>query len=162
MQNITKSKNQSNFDFIMLLINSQIEMEKDLIANLSNISAYIKSNTENINWAGFYLYKENELVLGPFQGNPACNRIQIGSGVCGTAFKENKTILVEDVDKFDGHIACDSMSKSEIVIPININGKTIGVLDIDSPVVSRFTDEDKENFEKIVEIIENNMSFQGI
>ena len=118
--------------------------ENDLTALLSNLSAFIKENIDNINWAGFYIYKDKELVLGPFQGKIACTRIQPGKGVCGTAFIYAKTIIVEDVHKFEGHIACDSDSLSEIVVPIIINNNVWGVIDVDSPILSRFTDKEKK------------------
>ena len=122
--------------------------ENDLIANLSNGSALLKESLDQINWAGFYLMREQDgkrqLVLGPFQGKPACVRIPVGKGVCGTAAKENRTLLVKNVHEFPGHIACDSASQSEIVIPIRNQGEVIGVLDIDSPVLDRFSEKDKE------------------
>lgn len=123
-------------------------------ANLANASALLWQNLENINWAGFYLMYEGALVLGPFQGKPACIRIEVGKGVCGTAVAEEKTQLVPDVHAFPGHIACDSASRSEIVIPIWKNGKIYGVLDIDSPVTGRFTQEDQAGLERFVEVLE--------
>ena len=133
--------------------------ENDLIANLSNGSALLKESLDQINWAGFYLMREQDgkrqLVLGPFQGKPACVRIPVGKGVCGTAAKENRTLLVKNVHEFPGHIACDSASQSEIVIPIRNQGKVIGVLDIDSPVLDRFSEKDKEGLEKIAAVIES-------
>ena len=116
--------------------------EADLIANMFN-------RLENVNWAGFYLYKEEQLVLGPFQGQPACIRIPMGRGVCGTAAAERTTQLVEDVHAFDGHIACDAASNSEIVIPLVLNNELIGVLDIDSPIYSRFDEDDKIGLEAL-------------
>lgn len=121
-----------------------IESEKDYIANLSNISALLFMELENLNWAGFYLTKEDELVLGPFQGKPACVRIPIGTGVCGTAVQTNSVQRVYDVHEFEGHIACDAASNSEIVIPFTINGEVAGVLDIDSPNIGRFNEIDEE------------------
>jgi GAF domain-containing protein len=106
------------YEYMLLLVGGQLKSESDFIANLSNISAVIKSGLDNTNWVGFYLYNGEELVLGPFQGLPACNRIKIGSGVCGNAVSLRKTLRVDDVHSFDGHIACDSASNSEIVIPI--------------------------------------------
>ncbi len=131
----------------MDIFEKQLEIlfeENDLTALLSNLSAFIKENIDNINWAGFYIYKDKELVLGPFQGKIACTRIQPGKGVCGTAFIYSKTIIVEDVHKFEGHIACDSYSLSEIVVPIIINNNVWGVIDVDSPILSRFTDKEKK------------------
>jgi L-methionine (R)-S-oxide reductase len=124
--------------------------ESDLIANAANTAALIYHALPDINWAGFYFLKGDELVLGPFQGKPACIRIMLGKGVCGTAVKERKTILVPDVSKFTGHIACDSESKSEIVIPLIKSDILIGVLDIDSPILARFDEEDKKGLEKLV------------
>ncbi|RTZ16894.1 GAF domain-containing protein [Vibrio aquaticus] len=121
-----------------------IESESDLIANLSNISALLNMELEQLNWVGFYLMKEGELVLGPFQGKPACVRIPVGKGVCGTAVAENQVQRVHDVHEFEGHIACDAASNSEIVIPFSINGEIAGVLDIDSPNVGRFSEIDQE------------------
>jgi GAF domain-containing protein len=129
-----------------------ISKERDAIANMSNFSALLFNGLENINWAGFYILKDKQLVLGPFQGKPACIRIDIGKGVCGTAALEKRTIVVEDVNKFPGHIVCDSYSKSEIVIPLISNGKLIGVLDIDSPVKNRFGETDKKELENMVEL----------
>lgn len=118
--------------------------ENDTIANLSNASSLLNQFLTEINWVGFYLMKEGELVLGPFQGLPACVRIPVGRGVCGTAVEQKKTIVVEDVHQFPGHIACDAASNSEIVIPLLKNGEVIGVLDIDSPIKNRFSNEDAE------------------
>jgi len=123
--------------------------EADLIANMANLSALMFNRLENVNWAGFYLYKEEQLVLGPFQGQPACIRIPMGRGVCGTAAAERTTQLVEDVHAFDGHIACDAASNSEIVIPLVLNNELIGVLDIDSPIYSRFDEDDKVGLEAL-------------
>lgn len=132
--------------------------ETDLIANLSNSAALLNEALEAINWVGFYLIKgqgdQRQLVLGPFQGKPACVRIAIGKGVCGTAVKENRSQLVADVHEFPGHIACDSQSRSEIVIPIRDRGEVVGVLDIDSPFLARFSEEDRAGLEKIGAVIE--------
>lgn len=133
-----------------------LDDETNFIANLSNIAALLNFYLEDINWVGFYIKDSNdELVLGPFQGLPACVRIKIGSGVCGTAFSENKTQRVPDVHAFPGHIACDSASNSEIVVPLvsNKSQEVIGVLDIDSPKFDRFSETDQEYLEKIVELI---------
>ena len=123
-------------------------------ANLANTAAAIWQIMERINWAGFYLMNGGKLVLGPFQGKPACIEIPVGKGVCGTAVKEEKTILVEDVHQFPGHIACDSASNSEIVVPIFKNGTVYGVLDIDSPYFARFTAEDQRGLEALVRALE--------
>ena len=128
------------------------------IANLANISAALWQALENINWVGFYLMNGGKLVLGPFQGKPACIEIPLGRGVCGTAAQNQKAVLVEDVHQFPGHIACDSASNSEIVVPIFKNGAVYGVLDIDSPYFARFTQEDQRGLEEIVKILEENLS----
>ena len=128
--------------------------ENDLIANLSNASAVIKLAYEGTNWVGFYLFKENMLVLGPFQGKPACIRIPLNKGVCGAAASKKETVLVPDVHKFPGHIACDSASRSEIVIPILKDGKLFGVLDMDSPELEYFKESDREILESPVKAIE--------
>jgi GAF domain-containing protein len=124
------------------------------IANLANVSAAIWQAMDKINWAGFYLMDGGKLVLGPFQGKPACIEIPFGKGVCGTAVKEEKTILVEDVHQFPGHIACDSASNSEIVVPVFKNGEVYGVLDIDSPYFARFTADDQQGLEALVKVLE--------
>ena len=124
------------------------------VANLANASALIWQTLPDINWAGFYKMEKGILVLGPFQGKPACIEIPVGRGVCGTAVSEDKTQLVYDVHEFPGHIACDSASNSEIVVPIHVNGEIWGVLDIDSPKVGRFDEQDKEGLEAVVRILE--------
>ena len=125
-----------------------------VVANLANTSAAIWQAMDNINWAGFYLMEQGKLVLGPFQGKPACIEIPVGRGVCGTAVAEQKTQLVYDVHQFPGHIACDSASNSEIVVPIFKDGQVWGVLDIDSPSIGRFTEADKTGMETLVKILE--------
>lgn len=125
------------------------------ITILSNVSALIYETLDNLNWCGFYILRNNRLELGPFQGKVACTKIEIGKGVCGTSVLKDETILVKDVHEFPGHIACDTASNSEIVIPIHINGSIYGVLDIDSPMINRFSDDDKKNLEEIVMLIEN-------
>ena len=123
-------------------------------ANLANASALLWQHLENINWAGFYIMEQGALVLGPFQGKPACIRIPVGKGVCGTAAAEDRTQLVADVHQFPGHIACDGASNSEIVVPIHKDGQVWGVLDIDSPSIGRFTEEDRIGLEKFVCVLE--------
>ena len=127
------------------------------IANLANASAAIWQAMDRINWAGFYLMEQGKLVLGPFQGKPACIEIPVGKGVCGTAVAQKKTQLVEGVHQFPGHIACDSASNSEIVVPIYKNGEIYGVLDIDSPYFARFTDEDQRGLEALVRVLEESL-----
>ncbi|MDR0734430.1 MAG: GAF domain-containing protein [Elusimicrobiota bacterium] len=127
--------------------------ESDAVANMANIAALIWQRTADINWAGFYILKEGQLVLGPFQGKPACTRIAMGRGVCGTAAQSRHTVVVPDVCAFPGHIACDAASRSEIVVPIvKSDGDLYGVLDIDSPLKDRFSPRDKAEFEEIVKI----------
>lgn len=123
-------------------------------ANLANASALLWQHLENINWAGFYIMEQAALVLGPFQGKPACIRIPVGKGVCGTAAAEDRTQLVADVHQFPGHIACDGASNSEIVVPIHKDGQVWGVLDIDSPLFDRFAPEDREGLEDFVKALE--------
>lgn len=134
-------------------LDALLEGETNLIANLSNASALLNTFLKEINWVGFYLMDEGELVLGPFQGLPACVRIPVGRGVCGTTVAKEQTMVVDDVHAFPGHIACDAASKSEIVIPLIKNGVVLGVLDIDSPIEARFTSEDKEGLEKFVDVL---------
>jgi GAF domain-containing protein len=124
--------------------------ERDRIANLANASALLWQELADLNWAGFYLLKQGELVLGPFQGKPACVRIAIGRGVCGTAAQQRRTIVVPNVHEFPDHIACDSASNSEIVVPLIKNNELLGVLDIDSPSLNRFDDQDRVGLEQIV------------
>lgn len=130
-----------------------IQDESNLIANLSNVSALLNAHFDQINWVGFYLWddQEQELVLGPFQGKVACNRIPMGRGVCGSALQQQQTLIVPDVHAFAGHIACDSASRSEIVVPIIIDGHPFGVLDIDAPVTNRFTTEDQALLEACID-----------
>ena len=124
------------------------------IANLANASALLWQRLEGLNWAGFYLLEGDLLVLGPFQGKPACIEIPLGKGVCGTAAQEGRTLLVPDVHAFPGHIACDCDSRSEIVIPLRDGGRVVGVLDIDSPVPARFTEADRLGLERFVSALE--------
>ena len=134
-------------------------MVSELIPNLANISALVYHQMPDLNWVGFYLFDGKKLVLGPFQGKPACIYISLDKGVCGKAATDLKTVIVPDVDKFPGHIICDSASRSEIVIPLKTSdGKIIGVFDIDSPSVNRFSESDKNGLEKIVEILSKTVS----
>ncbi len=132
-----------------------LEGEPDMIATLANLSALLNQELADINWVGFYLLQGETLVLGPFQGKPACVRIPVGRGVCGTAVAEGKTQLVDDVHQFAGHIACDGASNSEIVIPLRRGGEIIGVLDIDSPIFNRFDEQDRIGLEETVQILES-------
>ena len=125
------------------------------ITVLSNAAALLWDSLEDINWAGFYLMKDGKLLLGPFQGKPACTVIEVGKGVCGTAVAEDKTQLVKNVHEFPGHIACDSASNSEIVVPVHAEGSVYGVLDIDSPLLGRFSEEDRDGLEAFVRVLES-------
>lgn len=129
-----------------------IANESNFIANAANASALLFHSLPEINWAGFYIAEGQELVLGPFQGKPACVRIPFGRGVCGTAARERKTLVVPDVNRFPGHIACDTASRSEIVVPLLNWGRLLGVLDIDSASLNRFDDEDQEGLESVVSV----------
>ena len=155
---MTKEVNAMDYETLKKEIKALIDGVPYEIANLANVSAALWQAMENINWVGFYLMNGEKLVLGPFQGKPACIEIPHGRGVCGTAAQEKRTVLVEDVHQFPGHIACDSASNSEIVVPILKNGAVYGVLDIDSPHFSRFTAEDQRGLEEIVKILEENLS----
>ncbi|CAD2224722.1 conserved hypothetical protein [Pseudoalteromonas sp. 3J6] len=145
-------------DFYQSLVKqteSLIGGESNIIANMANISALLFTSLEDVNWAGFYFMDSpSELVLGPFQGNPACIRIPVGKGVCGTAAATEQTQLISDVHAFDGHIACDAASNSEIVVPIMKNGSVFAVLDIDSPSIGRFDTDDQAGLEALVKCLE--------
>ena len=133
-------------------LRSLLQDERDFIANAANLSSLLFYSLPDLNWAGFYLLKNEELVLGPFQGKPACVRIKLGQGVCGTAASRRQTILVENVHDFPGHIACDSASNSEIVVPILTGDRLIGVLDLDSPTLARFDEDDARGLNELVDI----------
>ena len=141
-------------ELILEQLKSLIKDEEHLIPNLANASALLFQELPDISWAGFYLMTDEYLLLGPFQGKPACIRIQHGKGVCGSAAAEDKTLRIDNVHEFPGHIACDSASNSEIVIPIHHNGKVAGVLDIDSTSFSRFGEEEQILLEKFVTLLE--------
>lgn len=149
---------ETNYNLLGKQLASLIEDETNLIAILSNTSALLNDNLDQINWVGFYLIENNELILGPFQGHPACVHISIGKGICGTAVANNQTQLVDDVNTFPGHIACDANSKSEIVVPIHVDNEIIGVLDIDAPITQRFSKDDQQGLEEIVSILEHQLS----
>jgi L-methionine (R)-S-oxide reductase len=147
-----------DYDLLVRQVASVLEGETSLVANASQFSALVYDTLAELNWAGFYLTvpgkngREQDLLVGPFQGKPACARIPFGRGVCGTSAAERRTIVVEDVHAFPGHIACDSASNSEIVIPLVKNGKVIGVFDIDSPTLNRFTEEDRAGLEAMLKV----------
>lgn len=134
-------------------VQALIHDETDFLANMANTSSLLYHLLPEVNWVGFYLYREEQLILGPFHGKPACVRIAIGKGVCGTAAERKETVIVPDVHQFPGHIACDAASQSEIVVPMIKDGRLIGVLDIDSPIKNRFDETDQTYLEKIVEIL---------
>lgn len=155
-EEITIDRSQSEEEIYKSLlpqIQSIINPEEPVTSALANVSAILKDAFPKISWVGFYMAKEKSLFLGPFQGKNACTVIESGKGVCGSSFAKNETIIVEDVDKFEGHIACDSQSKSEIVIPIGFNGKVIGVLDLDSYSTAAFNETDTYYLEKIIFIL---------
>jgi len=133
-------------------LTSLLEGEPDAIANAANTAALLYHSMPDVNWVGFYLFKSNELVLGPFQGKPACVRIPLGKGVCGTAAERRQSIVVPDVNAFPGHIACDSASRSELVVPLVRHGALLGVLDLDSPMLGRFDETDRAGCESFVRI----------
>ncbi len=161
MFNITNDENlEKNYKYMNMAIKDLLLTENDEIAVLSNISAFINAYMDKINWVGFYLLKNNELVLGPFQGGPACIRIKVGKGVCGTAVSENKVQVVQNVHDFPGHIACDSNTNSEVVLPITINGEFYGVLDIDSPILDRFSNAEVDALIETVKLIEELLCVQ--
>jgi len=151
LQGIERMNDKQKLDYLLLTLEGQLSSESDPLANISNASALIYAILDRLNWAGFYFMRGNELVLGPFQGLPACNRIKLDSGVCGAAARTKKTQLVPNVHEFPGHIACDSASSSELVVPIVKDGKVYGVLDLDSPEFNRFTELEKESLERFVE-----------
>ncbi|CAH0209644.1 MULTISPECIES: GAF domain-containing protein [Peribacillus] len=152
-----QGKKEKNYELVQKQLLALIEDETNRIANLSNAAALLNLFLDEINWVGFYLYEEGQLILGPFQGLPACVRIPMGKGVCGTSAATEKTLRVEDVHQFPGHIACDAASRSEIVIPLMKDGKLLGVLDIDSPITDRFDEMDQQGLEKFAEILSNHL-----
>lgn len=131
--------------------------ETDVIANMANISALLFNEMPDLNWSGFYILRQGELVLGPFQGKPACVRIAVGKGVCGTAVASGQIQLVKDVHEFPGHIACDAASNSEIVLPVRLRGEIIAVLDIDSPSLARFDEADSQGLSELVAVFERRL-----
>ena len=147
-----------NYETVLLQLKGLTDGESDLIANLSNAAALLNHFLDDINWVGFYLAKGQELVLGPFQGLPACIRIPFHKGVCGHAATTKQTVVVSNVHEFPGHIACDEATNSEIVIPLIKDDQLIGVLDIDSPVLNRFSKMDQDYLEQFVQILINTMN----
>ncbi|MBE2974548.1 GAF domain-containing protein [Priestia megaterium] len=149
VENYSGSK-QKDYELVIKQLRALLEGESNTIANLANASALLNQFLNEVNWVGFYLMEDGELVLGPFQGLPACVRIPLGKGVCGTAAQNQRTERIEDVHAFPGHIACDAASQSEIVVPVVKDGKLLGVLDIDSPIKNRFDEIDQQYLEEFV------------
>jgi GAF domain-containing protein len=149
---ITANSKSQLYAQLAAQLRSLIQDEHDMIANAANCAALLYHALPDLNWAGFYFLKEGQLVLGPFQGSPACVRIEVGKGVCGTAAELRQTIVVDNVHEFPGHIACDSASNAEIVVPLIRDGVLLGVLDLDSPSLARFDDEDARGLNEVAEI----------
>ncbi len=149
---IISGTREEQYQSLLPQIKALIEGETDLVANLANVSAALKEQFNHL-WTGFYLVRNNELVLGPFQGPVACTRIKKGRGVCGASWEQGKTLIVPDVEKFPGHIACSSLSRSEIVVPLFYNGEVAGVLDVDSMEINAFDETDQHYLEQIVSFI---------
>lgn len=152
----------ANYVLMAKQIKSLAEADRDFVPLLSNAAAILWEGLERVNWAGFYLMDNGSLLLGPFQGKAACVRIEIGKGVCGSAVEQDKILRVEDVHAFPGHIACDSASRSEIVLPIHSGGRIVGVLDIDSPETGRFSPEDQEGLALVAGAIEEAADFSRL
>ena len=157
--NYLKEKLRTDYTLLTTQLQALIEMETNYISVMSNASALLMEAMKSINWAGFYLVMDSRLKVGPFQGKPACVLIERGRGVCGTAWEADETIVVPDVHDFPGHIACDSASRSEIVIPIHHGDEVVAVLDIDSPEKERFSEEDREGLEQFVMVLEESVSW---
>lgn len=155
-------KIEEKYNMMLSMLKSIIEDEKDIITNISNAAALINAIIGRVNWCGFYFIKNGELVLGPFQGMPACTRIKIGSGVCGTAVKSRKTMRIENVHEFKDHIACDAASNSELVIPIIKDEKVYGVLDIDSEEIGRFTEMEQVYAEKCIDVLNKYIDWESL
>jgi L-methionine (R)-S-oxide reductase len=152
LEQLPSTSKVETYSHLAAQLRSLLQDERDFIANAANFSSLLYHTLPAVNWVGFYLLKNNELVLGPFQGQPACVRIAMGKGVCGTAAELRQTVVVENVHEFPGHIACDSASNSEIVVPLIREGRLIGVLDLDSPSLSRFDEDDAEGLNELVQI----------
>jgi GAF domain-containing protein len=149
---------RDHYEQLAAQLSSLLAGERDLIANTANFAALVFHSLPDLNWAGFYFAKDGELVLGPFQGQPACVRIRIGQGVCGAGAAKCETVIVANVHEFPGHIVCDSASNSEIVVPLMKESRLIGVLDLDSPKLSRFDQEDASGLQQIVRILLSSVS----
>ena len=153
LEQLPNTSKTETYEHLSAQLSSLFADERDFIANAANLASLLYHSLPDVNWVGFYLLKKNELVLGPFHGQPACVRIAMGKGVCGTAAELRQTVVVENVHEFPGHIACDSASNSEIVVPLIREGQLIGVLDLDSPTLNRFDDDDAAGLNKLVEIL---------
>lgn len=160
IENLTGTK-EEKYNLVIKQLRALLEDETHPIANLSNASALLNQFLDRINWVGFYLLEGDELVLGPFQGLPACVRIPVGKGVCGTAVAKKETIVVPDIHQFPGHITCDPASESEIVIPLIKDGKVLGVLDIDSPIKSRFDEIDAKKLEEFAAVLVQSITWDA-
>lgn len=147
----------SDYQALTSSFDALLSGEKHLISVLSNTAAFLNSNISSLSWVGFYLVKGKTLILGPFQGGVACSWIEYGKGVCGDAWQQDKTILVDDVSQYDGYIACDAITQSEIVIPVKVNGKVYAVLDIDSVELARFSVDDQKGLESLVSVLQNHL-----
>lgn len=161
ISDITFKDKKQMYNFMKMRLTALIGEEPDWLANLSNAAALIWQILDDINWSGFYLIKDDKLVLAPFQGKPACVNIEVGKGVCGTAASTRSYQLVKNVHDFPGHIACDSASNSEVVIPIIVEDQVVGVLDLDSPSLNRFDEEDVEGLTKFVEVLIKYVDFES-
>lgn len=162
LEPIKSMNEEQRLKYMLILLKGQLSSEKDDLANISNTTGIINTCIDDLNWAGFYLLRDDELVLGPFQGLPACNRIAVGRGVCGTAVTTKEIQLISDVHLFTGHIACDNASNSELVIPIIKDDKVIGVLDLDSPIKDRFSHLHAEYFSKLVSVLNEYIDWNKI
>jgi len=162
LAHLESNSKQELYSHLQSQLRSLLEGERDFIANAANFSSLVYHSLPDLNWAGFYLLKDNELVLGPLQGKPACFRIAMGQGVCGTAAELGQTVVVDNVHEFPGHIACDSDSNSEIVVSLIKDGELIGVLDLDSPAIARFDDDDAKGLNELVKIFMDSMSSKPV
>lgn len=162
LEPVKEMNDEERLKYMNLLLKGQLSSEKDDLANISNATGIIMACVGRLNWAGFYILRDNVLVLGPFQGLPACNRIDIGKGVCGRAVETEEIQLVADVNEFPGHIACDAASQSELVLPIIKDGRVYGVLDLDSPEKERFSRLEKDYFIKFMEILNEYIDWNNI
>lgn len=162
LEALEKMTTEQKYKYMLILLEGQLSSENDVLANISNASAIIKAVIDRLNWAGFYFMRDNGLVLGPFQGLPACNRIAVGKGVCGTAVSERKVQRIDNVHDFPGHIACDSASNSEIVLPIIKDDVVYGVLDLDSPELNRFTELEEQYLIKFVEKLNKYINWEEV